>query len=393
MGAGHSCPDTCVAGETAPQIIVAEKVVRHEQPEGEDEEARETQEEVTYQKTTGSMIRRSLLLEKKLHTDTEIMRGVPLNRTLRNFGRIWRTSPIDMPEEERAKLWDSSLPVTEFDVFLSHTWHTKGIWKFLSLSLQLTWLRILVCGLGAAVFAEILFFVDLLPALGSPWLVDLQGYQGMAPFSLWAVVAQCTTSVIAFLLAPWMPLKLPTFAFLDVLSIHQVDEDLKERGIYGIGGFLKASKELRILWSPPYLSRLWCIFELAAYRMANPEGKIVLQPLFVHAAIVEWYGGADAFTEYVRGPLQKELVAGQRSGIPMSYCMILVAPFLSVGISVFAGLLKANVPFHVSVSYFLSGVIGLWFCWVAVMVQMVILLCNLLARPLVPSVLSATFSD
>lgn len=38
--------------------------------------------------------------------------GVPLNRTLRNFGRIWRTSPIDMPEEERAKLWDCSSPVT-----------------------------------------------------------------------------------------------------------------------------------------------------------------------------------------------------------------------------------------------------------------------------------------
>ena len=29
-----------------------------------------------------------------------------------------------------------------------------------------------------------------------------------------------------------------------------------ERGIYGLGGFLKVAKELRVLWSPPYLSRL-----------------------------------------------------------------------------------------------------------------------------------------
>ena len=40
--------------------------------------------------------------------------------------------------------------VQEFDVFLSHTWHTKGIWKFLSLSLQLTWIHILLCAPAAA---------------------------------------------------------------------------------------------------------------------------------------------------------------------------------------------------------------------------------------------------
>jgi len=57
-----------------------------------------------------------------------------------------------------------------------------------------------------------------------------------------------------------MPCTKPYFAFLDVASINQADEELKERGIYGIGGFLKASKELRILWSRPYLSRLLARF-------------------------------------------------------------------------------------------------------------------------------------
>ena len=28
-------------------------------------------------------------------------------------------------------------------------------------------------------------------------------------------------------------------------------------------------------------SRLWCVFELAAYRKSNPDGKIRLSPLFV----------------------------------------------------------------------------------------------------------------
>jgi len=66
-----------------------------------------------------------------------------------------------------------------------------------------------------------------------------------------------------------------------VVSIHQVDQELMERGIYGLGGFLRVSRELRVLWSAPYLSRLWCVFELAAYRMANPSGRIVVSPIFV----------------------------------------------------------------------------------------------------------------
>ena len=41
-----------------------------------------------------------------------------------------------------------------------------------------------------------------------------------------------------------------------MVSIHQTDPQLMERGIYGLGGFLKVAKELRVLWSPPYLSRL-----------------------------------------------------------------------------------------------------------------------------------------
>ncbi|CAE7189968.1 unnamed protein product [Symbiodinium necroappetens] len=53
----------------------------------------------------------------------------------------------------------------------------------------------------------------------------------------------------------------------------------------GIGGFLAVSREMQVLWSKPYLSRLWCIFELAAYRTANPEGKITIAPLYVEQIV------------------------------------------------------------------------------------------------------------
>ena len=65
-------------------------------------------------------------------------------------------------------------------------------------------------------------------------------------------------SFIGLVLTPYLPAlrdRHPV-CFLDVVSIHQADQELMERGIYGLGGFLRVSKELRVLWSAPYLSRL-----------------------------------------------------------------------------------------------------------------------------------------
>ena len=46
----------------------------------------------------------------------------------------------------------------------------------------------------------------------------------------------------------------------DVTCIHQEDQALMERGVYGLGGFLARSKKLLILWSQPYLGQLWSSF-------------------------------------------------------------------------------------------------------------------------------------
>ena len=44
-----------------------------------------------------------------------------------------------------------------------------------------------------------------------------------------------------------------------------------------------AGRSLRL--SPTYLSRLWCLFELAAYRKANPGGLITVRPLFIEQQV------------------------------------------------------------------------------------------------------------
>eukprot|EP00913_Durusdinium_trenchii_P035877 g33573.t1 len=189
---------------------------------------------------------------------TEIMRAVPLSRTLRGVGRLNRSCPVE-----------------EYEVFFSHTWHTAGLWKFLSLSLQLSFFQILLWWLVSVVLVQVLFFAGVLPQYARDWLADLQGYKAQLPRCIWTVFLGPPVSVLAFFSAPYLHLRRGEPAVREVL---EADACIC---IYGLGGFLKTSKELRILWSPPYFSRLWCVFEVAAYRMANPHGKITVKPLFV----------------------------------------------------------------------------------------------------------------
>ena len=58
-----------------------------------------------------------------------------------------------------------------------------------------------------------------------------------------------------FLAAPYQLFFSKRFAE-DAVCVDQTDGEMKERGIYGIGGWLSVSRELRILWSPPYFSPL-----------------------------------------------------------------------------------------------------------------------------------------
>lgn len=219
-----------------------------------------------------------------LTPDLEIMRGISLSSTLSSGGHLWRYSPKKFSTEQRMALYSKSKPVEKLDIFISHTWWTPGWQKAAALYLQTAWPTLLVSWLLAISVAFVLSVTRILPM---PFIYEanLVGFTALCPFGCWILCFGIFLPLLLSAVLLHLNCHRSPLCFVDVACIHQEDSHLMRRGVQGIGGFLAASRELRVLWSPPYLSRLWCVFELAAFSKANSSGQIVLAPLFVETSV------------------------------------------------------------------------------------------------------------
>ncbi|CAJ1439372.1 unnamed protein product, partial [Effrenium voratum] len=228
-----------------------------------------------------------LATSSHLQVDEEILRGIPLKETLRFAGKVWRTRPSKLSPVECEALWNRAQPTSSLDVFFSHTWMTAGWWKFMALSLQDSLMMCLLCWALAVGVAVTLCVFEILPLYETVSMENMMAQSTQYAHTPWTALFGLVGMMIGLLGKPYLPdFGRRVICFLDVACIHQGKGEFMERGIYGLGGVLKVSNELRVLWSKPYLSRLWCIFELAAYREANPTGRIVLVPLYVEITVV-----------------------------------------------------------------------------------------------------------
>ncbi|KAF4657658.1 hypothetical protein FOZ61_006139 [Perkinsus olseni] len=64
--------------------------------------------------------------------------------------------------------------------------------------------------------------------------------------------------------------------FLDKCCIPQKDPIVKAYGISRLADNLHASDKLLILWSPDYLDRLWCVYELAVFLRTHDLDDVIL---------------------------------------------------------------------------------------------------------------------
>ena len=220
---------------------------------------------------------------KHLEVEHELLRGIGLRASLQNGGCVWMTPADKLSSGEKMDRWETSIKVNHFDVFISHTWLTPARWKILCLLLDSSW-PIMLLGWTLAVLAAIpLHLVDVSFPITIVYRCTSLEFEGTCFSHLFAHYLGLIGTLIGLLVAPYLRC-CDKMCFLDVVSINQAEEE-KEVGIYAIGGFLAVSAELTILWDRPYFSRLWCIFELAAFRKCNPQGKITLKPLFVETCV------------------------------------------------------------------------------------------------------------
>jgi len=225
-------------------------------------------------------------------TDMEILRGIMLRESLKKGACLWRKNPMHLSVKTRAKLFLRSRHVTHLDMFISHTWSAGGWSKALSLLMQSGCMNAMALWLLGIMLAIAFSLTEVLP-MSFTYSSSMAKFALDCPLGPWSMVFGSFGTLFGLLLSPYCPspCRSVDMCFIDAACIHQTDKQLMQRGIRGIAGFLVVSRELRILWSSAYLSRLWCVFELATYRKLNPSGKVVVAPLFVEGLVLLFYSG------------------------------------------------------------------------------------------------------
>ncbi|CAE7510404.1 unnamed protein product [Symbiodinium necroappetens] len=78
--------------------------------------------------------------------------------------------------------------------------------------------------------------------------------------------------------------------FLDRACVMQSDEALKAEAVVSMGGILKSSKSMLVLWDRTYVTRLWCMFELSAFLHIRSEQRRDLTICPIHLGPVVFGG-------------------------------------------------------------------------------------------------------
>jgi len=222
--------------------------------------------------------------------DPDVMRSVPVHKILGDCGKVFLSNVGNQDTYHLSQLSE------DIDHFWSHSWSAKSVHKICTLLLFYNGTKAAVASILTAIGVALLMQFGIIPgsfcqdwgcdshADCSEGFCDTRGrclpdafccqdmstpidgtcpydcYGQMHVFYHWPVPAAFFVYVVV--LIKWRP---RVRAFLDKVCINQVDPEKKRRGIEGLGGFLRKTKEFVLLWDASYATRLWCTFELAAF--------------------------------------------------------------------------------------------------------------------------------
>ncbi|CAE7519082.1 fam213a [Symbiodinium natans] len=195
----------------------------------------------------------------------DIVRGIPVHRFLQRMPCKWLA-------REKRNFYGLSQVTNQLDEFWSHSWRTNAGLKYVNILFLNNGFPAFVVGTLCALVAFSLNLAGILPK---------ESVAG--PANAW-----CTTSgVIGYYvtLLLWRSRKL---AFLDVACISQTDRELNGLGLLSMGGFLRCSQSLLVLWDETVVTRLWCMFEMAGFlhsKGPNADKSVLVCPVFTGPAL------------------------------------------------------------------------------------------------------------
>eukprot|EP00438_Fugacium_kawagutii_P011703 Skav231758 [mRNA] locus=scaffold695:102828:104060:- [translate_table: standard] len=134
-----------------------------------------------------------------------------------------------------------------------------------------------VAGIVAGLVMFILHSMALLPGtLHHPEGAMKRDLEATFVSGPWSLVVGSTVSICVFLL--WRSKR---SIFLDCICIHQRNASKKAQALLSLGAFLKNSSNFLLLWDDTYTSRLWCVFELAAFLKSHGqhEETLLVRPM------------------------------------------------------------------------------------------------------------------
>ena len=169
------------------------------------------------------------------------------------------------------------------DNFISHSWRTHRIHKAAGLMLLFNGPLAACASVISAAFWFVMEMSNLVaPVAERDYTLQLKG-EGTVKFAPYALLS--VSSIFWLVLLHGQRLVSAKQCFLDKLCISQDDPVLKQAGIRSLGAILDHSKQMTLLWSQEYFSRLWCVFEVSSLlRSETGASKLEFVPMALATA-------------------------------------------------------------------------------------------------------------
>ncbi|CAE7780002.1 unnamed protein product [Symbiodinium sp. CCMP2592] len=218
-------------------------------------------------------------------TSPKMLRVTPAHRALCGLGYAMRQGPYSSTE-----WYHFSSEAEQIPQFWTHSWRGR-VWFKIAL------LHVICNGFAALVLGTLVVVFTSIPIVKLGLSIQ------------WALLAGLVTSCLGLVL--WRPSRK---IFFDKICIAQKDPKLQAEGVVNVGAAVKNSQSMLVCWDPTYLSRLWCVLEVAAFLKTHENAaELIIRPtswgplaIVLFGTFWAWSGMSQWNASLILGSLESE---------------------------------------------------------------------------------------